>query len=237
MASPKVSAILLAAGASRRMGSCKQLLTLQGRTVIARCLEALLDGGVDEVVVVVSPAGDQVERAAGSYPVRVVRNADPDGDMAASIRTGRDALAPDAAGVLIALCDYPLVCAQTIARLIEAHRLDPQGIIIPCHKGRRGHPPLLPRRLLDQLTPPLTLKELLRLHPQRTRQLDLDDVGVLVDMDTPEDYRRIAAAALALFPEAPLPFSPPPDPPPLSSRLKSQIDPGQGFSLPSNRNL
>ena len=198
MTSPSVAAILLAAGASRRMGCCKQLLALGGRTALARCLDALLQGGVDQVVVVVAPQGDEVARAAGSYPVRVVRNSDPNGDMAASVGTGRDALAAGATGVLIALCDYPLVSAQTISRLAQAHRLDPQGIIIPSHGGRRGHPPLVPRRLLDQLAPPLTLRDLLRAEPQRIRQLELDDPGVLVDMDTPEDYRRVAAAALAL---------------------------------------
>ena len=206
MASPSVAAILLAAGASRRMGSCKQLLQLGGKTVIALCLDALLQGGVEQVVVVVAPAGDEVERTARKYPVHVVRNAEADGDMAASIRTGRGALAPGTTGVLIALCDYPLVLADTISTLTESHGRDPQSIIIPCHKGRRGHPPLLPRRLLDELAPPFTLRDLLRADPQRIRQLDLADPGVLVDMDTPEDYRRIAAAALALFPGATLPL-------------------------------
>ena len=188
-----VSAILLAAGASRRMGTCKQLLQLGGKTVIARCLETLLEGGADEVVVVVSPSGDEVERAVEAYPVRVVRNADSDGDMAASIRTGREALSPEATGVVIALCDYPLVTSETISRLVEEHCLTPQGIIIPCHSDRRGHPPLIPRQLLEELAGSLTLRDLLRANPQRIRHLGLSDAGVLIDMDTPEDYRRISA--------------------------------------------
>jgi molybdenum cofactor cytidylyltransferase len=203
VASPRVAAILLAAGASRRMGCCKQLLELGGKTALARCLDALLQGGVDQVIVVVAPDGDEVERAARRYPVRVVRNAGPAGDMATSIRTGRDALAPGTSGVLVALCDYPLVSSDTIATLVESHRRDPGSILIPCHLERRGHPPLIPRRLLDELAHPLTLRDLLRTHSQLIRQLELVDAGVLVDMDTPEDYRRVAAAALALLPDLP----------------------------------
>jgi molybdenum cofactor cytidylyltransferase len=187
----RVAAILLAAGASRRMGTCKQLLLLEGKTVLARCLETLLRGGIDEVVVVVSPSGDEVMKAALNYPVRVVRNTQPDGDMAASIGTGRDALSTEVTGVVIALCDYPLVRAETIARLAEAHRQEPGNIIVPCHDGHRGHPPLLPRTLLGHLE--TTLRDLLRDNKELIHHLELPDDGVLIDMDTPEDYRRIAA--------------------------------------------
>jgi molybdenum cofactor cytidylyltransferase len=188
-----VAAMLLAAGASRRMGTCKQLLQLEGKTVLARCLETLLHGGIDQVVVVVAPSGDEVQKAAENYPVRVVRNAQPDGDMAFSICTGRDALPASVTGVIIALCDYPLVRPESIARLAQAHREDPESIIIPCHDGHRGHPPLLPRRLLDELETPQTLRDLLRDNKELIHHLELPDDGVLIDMDTPEDYRRISA--------------------------------------------
>lgn len=89
---PCVAAILLAAGQSRRMGTCKQLLPLEGRTVIARSLETLLAGGVGELIVVIGPDGDEVARAARDYPVTIVRTSDPRGDMATSVRTGRDLL-------------------------------------------------------------------------------------------------------------------------------------------------
>lgn len=189
----KVAAILLAAGSSRRMGSCKQLLPLAGKTVLATCLETLLEGGVEEIVVVVAPSGKEVAQAAEAYPVRVVRNAEPDGDMAASILTGRGALSASCTGVLVALCDYPLVRADTISRLQEEHRKAPDRVILPSHGGRRGHPPLLPRGLLDRLQPSQTLRDLLRAGPDPIRQLDLPDPGILIDMDTPEDYRRVLA--------------------------------------------
>ena len=175
------------------MGSCKQLLPLAGKTVIAHCLETLLAGGSAELIVVVSPDGDEVARAARDYPVQVVINADPEGDMAASVRTGRDALSSSVTAVVVALCDYPLVTVETIKDLIKAHRRNPEDIIIPCYQARRGHPPLFPRQLLEELAAPLTLQNLLRANPQRIEHLPVADQGVLIDMDTPEDYQRVIA--------------------------------------------
>jgi molybdenum cofactor cytidylyltransferase len=187
----RAAAILLAAGKSRRMGRCKQLLPLGGSTVIGRCLAALVTGGVGEIVVVVSEDGDLVAEAARAYPVRIVVNPEPGGDMASSVRAGRDALTADVSGVIVALCDYPLVSAATIAGLAVAHAALPAGIIIPCHRERRGHPLLFPRAILNGLAEDQILRDLVRCYPERVRCLNLDDPGVLIDMDTPEDYRRI----------------------------------------------
>lgn len=187
----RVAAILLAAGKSRRMGSCKQLLPLGGSMVIARCIGALVTGGVGEIVVVVAEEGNEVATAVRNYPVRVVVNPECEGDMASSVRAGRDALAAEAGGVIVSLSDYPLVSAGTIARLIVEHGDLPGSIIIPCHKGRRGHPLLIPREVLGELGEEQTLRDLLRCDPERIRCLDVDDPGVLLDMDTPEEYHLI----------------------------------------------
>jgi molybdenum cofactor cytidylyltransferase len=187
----RVGAILLAAGLSQRMGACKQLLPLGGKTVIARCLEGLLAGGAEEVIVVVGPQGDAVAEEARRHPVRIVRTTDPHGDMACSVRTGRAALSPTVSGVLIAPCDHPLVTSGTVAGLIEAHRRDPAAIIIPSHAGRRGHPTCFPRSILDELDDTGTLRDLVRRDHSRLRHLETTDQGVVLDMDTPEDYQRI----------------------------------------------
>lgn len=187
----RVAAILLAAGKSRRMGSCKQLLPLGESTVIGRCLDSLVKGGVGELVVVVAEDGHGVAEALQCAPVRIVVNPEPEGDMASSVRAGRDALTGGASGVIVALCDYPLVSAATVSSLAAAHGDLPGSIIIPCHRERRGHPLLFPRSVLDELTHDLTLRDLVRRDPQRVCCLDVDDPGVLLDMDTPEDYQRI----------------------------------------------
>ena len=186
-----VAAILLAAGKSRRMGSCKQLLPLGASTVIARCLDALVSGGAAEIVVVVAEEGSDVTAAVRDYPVRIAVNQECEGDMASSVRAGRDALTTDASGVIVTLCDYPLVSAGTISSLVAEHGESADSIIIPCHQERRGHPLLFPRAVLDELAGDMILRDLVRREPDRICCLDVNDPGVLLDMDTPEDYRRI----------------------------------------------
>lgn len=186
-----VAAILLAAGKSRRMGTCKQLLPLGDRTVIVRCLDALAAGGAAEIVVVVSEEGHDVAEAVQAFPARFVINTVVDGDMASSVRAGRDALTTAADGVIVFPSDYPLVSAGTIASLIEAHGASPGSIVIPCHDGRRGHPLLFPRAVLDDLADVSTLRDLVRGNPDRISCVEVTDPGGLHDMDTPEDYQRI----------------------------------------------
>ena len=188
-----VATILLAAGKSRRMGSCKQLLPLGNGTVIARCLDTLAAAGIGEIVVVVSPEGNGVAEAARKYPVKIVVNPEPEGDMASSVRVGRDALTIDASGVIVFLCDYPLVSAETVASLIVEQGESPDDIIIPCHREKRGHPLLFPRPILNGLSNDLILRDLVRQNPERIHCIDVDDPGVLLDMDTPEDYRHICS--------------------------------------------
>ena len=186
-----VAAIVAAAGLSRRMGSCKQLLQLGGKTALARCLETLLAGGVREIVVVVGVEGVFVAAEAGRFPVRIVVNSDPAGDMASSLRVGRAALSAAARAVIVALCDYPLVQPATVAELTTAHAMEPGRIVIPSHGGRRGHPLLIPRTVLEELQDELTLRDVVRRDQRRVSFLPVEDPGILFDMDTPEDYRHL----------------------------------------------
>ncbi|MBT0664958.1 nucleotidyltransferase family protein [Geobacter pelophilus] len=189
--SGSVAAIVLAAGQSTRMGRCKQLLPLGETTVIGHCLNALMAGGAAEIVVVVSETGHEVAEAVRDYPARVVVNHAPGGDMSSSVRTGRDSLAREESGVIVHLCDYPLVAAPTISSMILAHRKSPDSIIIPCNRNRRGHPLLFPLSVLDELGHEQILRDLVRREPNRIICIAVEDPGVLLDMDTPEDYRRI----------------------------------------------
>jgi molybdenum cofactor cytidylyltransferase len=188
-----VAAILLAAGKSRRMGRCKQLLPLGDTTVIGRCLDTLKCGGVNDIVVVVSPDASEVVRAAEQHAVMIAVNHEGNGDMASSIRCGREALAACYKGVLIALCDYPLVSPATVGLLAHMNTLFPDSIVTPLHSGRRGHPLLIARSILNELEPGFTLRDLLDREPARVYELPVDDPGVLLDMDTPDDYVRIIA--------------------------------------------
>lgn len=188
----EVAAIVAAAGMSRRMGRCKQLLDMGGRTLLARCLETALAGGISEIVVVVGTEGELVAAEASRFQVRVAVNDNPAGDMASSVRAGFESLPETVSGVIVALCDFPLLQPDTVARLKELHGMDPCRIIIPTHSGQRGHPLLFPRPILEELKAGLTLRDIVRRNPDRLYCIEVSDPGILFDMDTPEDYQRLS---------------------------------------------
>ena len=187
----KVSAILLAAGRSQRMGAPKPLLPVRGRPAVVRCLECLRDSQVADIVLVVNPEGGDIVNAAGGFPVRVAVNELPGSDMAGSVKAGMFLVEHDATGILVCLCDHPLVSPDTIASMTSAHSRMPGAIVIPAFRGRKGHPTLFPRRILEDLGTFATLRDLIGHHPAKILLLDVDDEGVVLDMDTPEDYQRI----------------------------------------------
>jgi molybdenum cofactor cytidylyltransferase len=190
---PRVSAILLAAGMSRRMGCCKQLLPLDGRPAIVRGVESLLAAGLDEVIVVINSAGEGVAAAISHLPVTVTVNGTPDSDMAESVRTGLASVAATASGVLVALADTPLVREETSRRLVTEHGSHPDAILIPVHHGRKGHPTLFPRQVLATIDRYPTLRDVIQAHADRVQLLEVDDPWVMEEMDTPEDYRRLVS--------------------------------------------
>lgn len=174
------------------MGMCKQLLPLEGKPVIRHCLDSLLEGGISDIFVVIGTQGYLIAEAIRDYPVTVVRTSDPDGDMAASVRTGRAALPSTASGVMITLADHPLISPRTVELLAATHHTERDRIIIPVHDGKKGHPTLFPRHILDELTETGILRDLVTRNPDRLRLVAVPDQGVRLDMDTPEDYQMIA---------------------------------------------
>jgi CTP:molybdopterin cytidylyltransferase MocA len=180
------------------MGRCKQLLPLGDRSVLARSIETLLAAGVPEVVVVVGSGGDAgaVAAAARRYPVTVAVNAEAGSDMAASLRVGLAALGPRAVRVVVALGDTPLVVPATVAALLRRQAAEPQTAVIPTFAGRRGHPVVLPRGLLEEIRRHPTLRDLLRARPEAVRLLAVADEGVVLDLDTPEDHAALLARCL-----------------------------------------
>ena len=187
----KVSAILLAAGQSQRMGTAKPLLPIQGRPAVTRCLESLRDSEVADIVLVVNPEGGDIATAAKDIPARIVVNELPGSDMAASVKAGLTGIDREATGVLVCLCDHPLVRPETIEAMVSLHARHPDAIIIPAYRGRKGHPTLFPRFVLEDLGKVATLRDVIGHHNAKITLLDVDDEGVTLDLDTPEDYRSI----------------------------------------------
>jgi CTP:molybdopterin cytidylyltransferase MocA len=173
------------------MGAPKPLLPVQGRPAVMRCLECLHSAGVAEIVLVVNPEGGDIVTAAKDIPVRVAVNERPVSDMAASVMAGLALVDRDATGVMVCLCDHPLIRPETFESMISAHSRTPGAIIIPVYRGRKGHPTLFPRLDLEDLGTHATLRDVIGRHRAKISLLDVEDEGVILDMDTPEDYRKI----------------------------------------------
>jgi|WetSurMetagenome_2_1015567.scaffolds.fasta_scaffold172467_2 molybdenum cofactor cytidylyltransferase len=188
---PPVSAVLLAAGASERMGTLKQLLPLRDKPVITHCIDSIISSGVSDLVVVLGLNGGLIEETISHLPVNVTFNNDPLSDMAESIRTGLQGISYSSTGVLICPGDYPLVSPQTLKMLLDRHMKEPDRIILPAYHGRRGHPGLFPRQIAAEIFQGLTLRDIVRRDEKRLRQIEVPDEGILLDMDTTEDYKKI----------------------------------------------
>jgi len=188
---PQVSAIVLAAGSSQRMGRSKQLLPLGPKPVIRHCLDGIISAGILDIVVVLGTDGEEIAAAVSGMPVRTVVNPDPRSDMAGSVRLGLRQADRASTGVLICLADHPLVSSGTIKGLLNVHHSGPDSILIPLYQGRRGHPTLFPRKAIEDIFSLETLRDVIARRAGSVRAMDVDDEGVVLDLDTPEDYERI----------------------------------------------
>ena len=189
-----ISAIVLAAGESRRMGSPKALLDLAGQAFIARICKTLLSAGVDEVVVVLGARAERIRPAVPSHPaLRVVVNPDYARGQLSSLIAALSALSPESEAAIITLVDHPLIKEETFGSLIRAFREKASPIIVARYQDRRGHPVLFAREVYPELlAAPLAqgAKVVVRKDLGRVRELAFDDPGILADIDTPEDYAR-----------------------------------------------
>jgi len=111
--------------------------------------------------------------------------------MAESVRIGLRALHESSTGVLVHLSDHPLVSVETLRSFVQCHVESPDRIIIPLYKGRRGHPTLFPKPVIDEVFDGLNLRDIINRDSSRIRFLNVDDEGVVLDIDTKEDYERI----------------------------------------------
>jgi len=187
----KVTAILLAAGSSKRMGQPKQLLPLGNKPVIRHCLDNLVAAGIKDIVVVLSQRESEILNSMKDLPVQIVFNENPESEMAESVRIGLRTLTDFSTGVLVHLSDHPLVSAKTLKSIVQCHLEIPDKIIIPQYKGKRGHPSLFPKPVIDEIFVGLTLRDIIKRDSSRIKFLDVDDEGVILDMDTKEDYEKI----------------------------------------------
>ena len=186
-----VSAILLAAGESKRMGGAKLLLPIGSSTILEQTVDNLLNSRVDDVIVVLGHRAEEIKKFIADRPVKVAINSDYRGGMSASILAGLNMVNENARGIMVALADQPLTDSQTINLLLDTFTTRDKGIIIPVYQGERGHPVIFASRYKGEL---LGLKgdaggrEIIDRHPDDILEVDVNCRGVCVDIDTMECY-------------------------------------------------
>jgi CTP:molybdopterin cytidylyltransferase MocA len=188
--------ILLAAGASSRMGRPKPLLDFDGRTALRLALDSM--AGLATPIVVLGPNRAEIEAHVDLSLTKLAFNLDVASGQTASLRAGLAMLPPDAEGFIFMPADYPLVQRSDVMRLVEAASALPRkAVFIPTYEMRRGHPVLCRRELASEIfnLPFSALaKVALKSDPARVEHVPLQSASVLMDMDTPEDYALCLAA-------------------------------------------
>ena len=188
---PIISAILLGAGESKRMGVDKLSLPWRRKTVLEHCFETLLQSEVQEIVVVLGPRNKGVKNRFQGGKAKVVVNPYSRRGMSTSIREGLQAIHPGSAGILIALGDQPFLKTRTINALVRAFDRRENGIIIPSFQGRMGHPVIFHKRYRKEL---LNLRgdvggrTVVERHPEEVKVVPVKSEGVVKDVDTWQDY-------------------------------------------------
>jgi molybdenum cofactor cytidylyltransferase len=187
---PRIAALLLAAGQSRRMGTNKLLAEIDGRPMVARTATRLLSSRARPIVAVLGNQADEVAAAIGRLPVERVRNPAFAEGLSTSLKRGLAALPPDIDGVIVCLGDMPLVTGRDLDRLIAAFNpLEGRAIIVPTRRGKRGNPVLWARRFfpeMAELAGDVGAKHLIGEHAELVCEVEMDSDGVLVDVDTPD---------------------------------------------------
>src|SRR6266705_3835869 len=177
-----ISAILLAAGESRRMGGFKQLLRLGDKSFVEHCVDNLLASRVGEVIVVTGYRESEVRHSIGERPVRFAHNAAYQSGMTSSIKCGVQAVAESTRACVLALVDQPQIGADLINRVIETYEEARTIIVIPTYEGKNGHPILLDLSLKEEILimdPEQGLRQVVRAHPDQLARVEVSSRAVL----------------------------------------------------------
>jgi molybdenum cofactor cytidylyltransferase len=190
-----IGLIILAAGASTRMGTPKQLLLYRGISLLRHTVNIALESACHPVIVVLGAYFEQIKPEIEQLPIHIVENADWEKGMGTSIRAGVMALErinPDVDAVVITLCDQPFLLVNTIAQLINAYHHTHQSIIASEYANTLGVPALFERHLFAELTALNATegaRKVIKNNQKKVAQIHFPKGEI--DLDTPEDYDKL----------------------------------------------
>jgi molybdenum cofactor cytidylyltransferase len=190
-----IIAVVLSAGESSRMGHPKALLPIQGQKFIERIIRVIGQSRVGRTIVVLGHHADQLRGQIEHLPVEVVINPDYRSGQLSSLQAAIRHISNDdrCDGMLVHLVDHPFIDVALVDALIESFFETKKMIVVPRYKGKRGHPVIFSRQLFDDLlNAPLEqgAKAVVNAHRQETLEIEWQDEGITLDIDTPELYRQ-----------------------------------------------
>ncbi len=191
-----ISAIILAAGQSRRMGQPKMLLPWGETSVLGQVLATLKQANIPEIVVVTGAQRIEIEKICAAFETRVAHNHDyANEEMLSSLQTGlrvvREKTSAETA--LICLGDQPQVEEGSVRAVTSRFAETESRIVVPSYRMRRGHPWLVARPLWEeilQLESPQSPRDFLNRHASEIEYVNVDNASILADLDTYEDYLK-----------------------------------------------
>ena len=190
-----IAGIILAAGESQRMGRDKALLTYHGKTFLETILQNLSAAGIDKITVVLGHHAELIQAKVNLAAAQVVVNREYERGQTSSLQAGLEAMAtdqPDA--VMLCLVDHPAVSAEVIAKLKQQFESTRPPVLIPTHRGERGHPVVISKALFPELlalSPGEPANAVIRKYRPETQFLEVADRGILIDVDEPRTYERL----------------------------------------------
>ena len=192
---PMIAAVVLSAGESSRMGRPKALLPIEGETFIGRIVGSLKRTQVGKILVVLGHNAGPLAAAIGALPVEILINPNYQLGQLSSLQVAVRTLLPDpdCDGMLVHLVDHPYIDASLVDRMIRQFYESKKDIVVPRCRGKRGHPVLFSRRLFGELLDaPMDqgAKAVVNAHGDATLEMETDEEGITVDIDTPELYRQ-----------------------------------------------
>jgi molybdenum cofactor cytidylyltransferase len=190
-----IAGLVLAAGESSRMGSDKALLKYRGRTFLETIVSTLHEAGVGRTVVVLGHHAEEIQYAVNLEGSEVVINRNYREGQTSSLQAGLRALeSEDLEAVVLCLVDHPKISPDVVRKLIAAFHESGPPVVIPSFQEQRGHPVLIGRPLFEELKSlgsELGADAVIRKYRKATELVEVTDPGILIDVDSPEDYGNL----------------------------------------------
>lgn len=196
MKEKKFAVIILAGGLSSRMGEFKALLPFNDIPTIALIIRTAKLAGIEDIIVVTGHNADQLQFITQEKNVRAAYNKRYKDGMFTSVQTGVGALDSDTDAFFLMPVDYPLIPPKVLMDLIELYHENPDSFFVPCFNGKKGHPPLFPMSMAEIILKSDGdggLKAITRSHEDMMIKVETEFEAVVMDMDTPEDYRELVS--------------------------------------------